>query len=54
MSEFIAFKAAVALLKETGKEDILIEAYQKAKEKEWTKYQSQITKWEIENYLYLI
>lgn len=31
MSEFIAFKAAVALLKETGKEDILIEAYQKAK-----------------------
>lgn len=31
MSEFIAFKAAVALLKETGKEDILVEAYQKIK-----------------------
>ena len=31
MSEFIAFQDAVALLKETGKEDILIEAYQKAK-----------------------
>ncbi len=34
--------------------EVYIEAYQKAKEKEWTKYQSQITKWEIENYLYLI
>lgn len=31
MSEFIAFKAAVALLKEAGKENILVEAYQKAK-----------------------
>ena len=34
--------------------EVYIEAYQKAKEKEWAKYQSQITKWEIENYLYLI
>ncbi|WP_295773385.1 class II glutamine amidotransferase [uncultured Mucilaginibacter sp.] len=31
MGEFVAFEAAVSLLKETGQEDILLEAYQKAK-----------------------
>ncbi|MFD1256445.1 amidophosphoribosyltransferase [Mucilaginibacter terrae] len=30
MGEFVAFEAAVSLLKETGQEDILLEAYQKA------------------------
>lgn len=34
MNEFIAFKAAVALLKDRGREDILVDAYQKAKEQE--------------------
>ena len=34
--------------------DVYVDAYRRAKEKEWTKYQSQITKWEIENYLYLL
>lgn len=31
MNEFIAFKAAIALLKERGREDIILEAYRKAK-----------------------
>lgn len=31
MGEFVAFEAAVSLLKETGQEDILLDAYQKAK-----------------------
>ncbi|MCI7358994.1 MAG: amidophosphoribosyltransferase [Parabacteroides sp.] len=34
MNEFIAFKAAVALLEERGMENILMEAYQKAKKQE--------------------
>lgn len=33
--------------------DVYVDAYRRAKEKR-TKYQSQITKWEIENYLYLL
>jgi amidophosphoribosyltransferase len=32
MGEFVAFEAAVSLLKESGKEDILIDVYQKCKE----------------------
>jgi amidophosphoribosyltransferase len=32
MGEFVAFEAAVSLLKETGQEDILLEAYQRAKD----------------------
>jgi len=31
MGEFVAFEAAVSLLKESGQEDILLEAYQKSK-----------------------
>jgi amidophosphoribosyltransferase len=31
MGEFVAFEAAVSLLKESGQENILVEAYQKAK-----------------------
>lgn len=32
MGEFVAFEAAVSLLKESGKEDVLIDVYQKCKE----------------------
>ncbi|WP_345947839.1 MULTISPECIES: amidophosphoribosyltransferase [unclassified Mucilaginibacter] len=31
MGEFVAFEAAISLLKETGQEDIILDAYQKAK-----------------------
>ena len=34
MNEFIAFKAAVALLEERGMENVLMDAYQKAKKQE--------------------
>lgn len=34
--------------------DAYTDAYLRAKEKEWAEYQSKITEWEIENYLYLI
>ncbi|GAA4337188.1 amidophosphoribosyltransferase [Mucilaginibacter gynuensis] len=32
MGEFVAFEAAISLLKEAGKEDIILKAYQKAKD----------------------
>ena len=34
LGDFIAFKAAISLLKETGKESIINEVYKKAKESE--------------------
>jgi len=45
MGEFVAFEAAVSLLKETGQEDILLDAYQKAKAS------SELPKEEVENYV---
>ncbi len=45
MGEFVAFEAAVSLLKETGQEDILLDAYQKAKAS------SALPKEEVENYV---
>jgi amidophosphoribosyltransferase len=45
MGEFVAFEAAVSLLKETGQEDILLEAYQKAKDS------LGMPKEEVENYV---
>jgi amidophosphoribosyltransferase len=45
MGEFVAFEAAVSLLKETGQEDILLEAYQKAKDS------MSLPKEEVENYV---
>jgi amidophosphoribosyltransferase len=45
MGEFVAFEAAVSLLKETGQEDILLEAYQKAKDS------MSLPKEDVENYV---
>ncbi|UEG54758.1 class II glutamine amidotransferase [Mucilaginibacter daejeonensis] len=45
MGEFVAFEAAVSLLKETGQEDILLDAYQKAKAS------GALPKEEVENYV---
>ena len=45
MEQFIAFKAAVALLKERGREDILLEVYQKSKA------QANLPKEEMTNYV---
>ncbi|RHJ83952.1 amidophosphoribosyltransferase [Parabacteroides sp. AM08-6] len=45
MNEFIAFKAAVALLKDRGREDILLDAYRKAKKQQAKKSE------EIVNYV---
>ncbi|MDT3404840.1 class II glutamine amidotransferase [Mucilaginibacter terrae] len=45
MGEFVAFEAAVSLLKETGQEDILLDAYQKAKAS------AELPKEDVENYV---
>jgi amidophosphoribosyltransferase len=45
MGEFVAFEAAVSLLKETGKENILTEVYQKCKDS------LALPKEEVENYV---
>ncbi len=45
MGEFVAFEAAVSLLKDAGKEDIIVEAYQKAKAS------AALPKEQVENYV---
>ncbi|MFD0767168.1 class II glutamine amidotransferase [Mucilaginibacter lutimaris] len=45
MGEFVAFEAAISLLKEQGKENIIVEVYQKCKDS------SKLPKEEVENYV---
>ncbi|QHS56118.1 amidophosphoribosyltransferase [Mucilaginibacter sp. 14171R-50] len=45
MGEFVAFEAAISLLKEQGKENIIVEVYQKCKDS------SKLAKEEVENYV---
>ncbi|GAB2684372.1 amidophosphoribosyltransferase [Mucilaginibacter koreensis] len=48
MGEFVAFEAAVSLLKDAGKEDVIVEAYQKAKAS------ANLPKEEVENHVQAI
>ncbi|MGY4539676.1 amidophosphoribosyltransferase [Mucilaginibacter sp. UYNi724] len=45
MGEFVAFEAAISLLKEQGKENIIVEVYQKCKDS------SKLAKEDVENYV---
>jgi amidophosphoribosyltransferase len=45
MGEFVAFEAAISLLKEQGKENVIVEVYQKCKDS------SKLAKEEVENYV---
>ncbi|MCQ6958830.1 class II glutamine amidotransferase [Mucilaginibacter aquariorum] len=45
MGEFVAFEAAISLLKEQGKENVIVEVYQKCKDS------SKLAKEDVENYV---
>ncbi|PTR01011.1 amidophosphoribosyltransferase [Mucilaginibacter yixingensis] len=45
MGEFVAFEAAISLLRESGREDIIVDAYQKCKES------AKLPKEQVENYV---
>ena len=45
MGEFVAFEAAISLLKEAGKDDVILEVYQKCKDS------ASLPKEDVENYV---